>query len=100
MRNIRTDADHVEIQRAKCENVLGQTFERLAGNADHHAAARFVAQALELPQQRQAVGPAGKAAGMNDAETDFRPRFQSEAGNGLHPRRATVRIRPAGARPG
>ena len=68
MSDVRPDADHVEIERAKGENVFGQALKRLAGNADHDAAARFVAEALELPQQRQAIGRAGKALGMNGAK--------------------------------
>src|ERR1019366_7388274 len=65
MGNVGADADHVEIQSAKGENVFGQAIEGLARNADHDASARFVPEGLELPQQRQAVRPAGKAMGMN-----------------------------------
>ena len=68
VRDIRADADHVEIERAECEKVFSKTFEGLAGYADHDAAACFVPKALEQPQDRQAVRPAGNAMGVNEAK--------------------------------
>jgi len=65
MWDVGANADHVEIEPAKRENIFSQAVIRLAWNANHDAAAGLISKALEQPQQRQAVRPAGSAGRMN-----------------------------------
>jgi hypothetical protein len=67
MRNVRPDADHVEIERAKCEHI-GPGSQRLPGNADHHAAASLVAELLESAAGSRAGQAPSETAGMNVRE--------------------------------
>ena len=68
MSNVRSDADHIEIKFAKRQYIVGQAIKRLPRNAHHHSAARFISQALDLPQQRQPVRLVCKAIRMNRAK--------------------------------
>ena len=48
MGDVRADADHIEVQLAEEKNIGGDAGQRLAGDADHDAAADFIAQRAEL----------------------------------------------------
>ena len=82
MTKIGPNADHVEIQLGEQFDVVGQVIKGLTRNADHHAAADFVAQLPQLFENRRAVG------------APFRPRrmdsIEQRAIRGLEPQKVTV----------
>ena len=95
MRDVRADADHVEIERAKGENVFGQALKGLAGNADHHAAARFVAEAFNLLAAASGGRARRQSAGDGWRDRDTRRRSRSAADSGPRLPCATAAARPA-----
>jgi len=66
MRDERPDADHVEIEMAERIDVPCQRCERLAGDADHHAAADLVAKLAQLPENGNPVGDPARQGRMDE----------------------------------
>ena len=68
MSDVGADADHIEIEIAESEHIVGKTLERLAGDADHNAAASLVSELHYAAQNRKAIRRAAVALGMDDAK--------------------------------
>ena len=66
MRDVGADADHVEVEAAERVDVVGDARIRLAGDADHDAAPRLIAELAKLREDAEAVGDAPRQVRVDE----------------------------------
>lgn len=78
MRDERPDADHIQVESAEQQDIVGQALHTLAGNADHDAAADLIAQISQDSEQGDASRSLSLARRMHPLVEGTRGRFESQ----------------------
>ena len=91
MRDVRPDADHVEVHVAEEDDVRGEAFEVLARDADEDAAPDLVPKGGEAAEDREAIGAPVRRSKGGSPRRARGPTSRSGGGTCRRPLRATRR---------